>query len=80
MTALATLDDLKRNGIEVTDEQTALSLLDSVSEARPLGRRVSDHARRMDGGPARRTVQETRPAMPSGARRVQGTRGRAVHR
>ena len=33
MTALATLDDLKRNGIEVTDEQTAFSLLDSVSEA-----------------------------------------------
>lgn len=33
MTALATLDDLKRNGIEVTDEQTASSLLDSVSEA-----------------------------------------------
>ena len=33
MTALATLDDLKHNGIEVTDEQTATSLLDSVSEA-----------------------------------------------
>ena len=33
MTALATLDDLKSNGIEVTDEQTATSLLDSVSDA-----------------------------------------------
>ena len=33
MTALATLDDLKHNGIEVTDEQTATSLLDSVSDA-----------------------------------------------
>ena len=33
MTALATLDDLKSNGIEVIDEQTATSLLDSVSDA-----------------------------------------------
>ena len=33
MTALATLADLKSYGIDVTDEQTALSLLDSVSDA-----------------------------------------------
>lgn len=33
MTALATLYDLKRSGIEVTDEQAATSLLESVSEA-----------------------------------------------